>query len=104
LEPPALATVGAVRWGRSVRHRRGNLKGSGKAPTPRLGHVLHGCATEVARIAAVTTPVQAQFSDSWWNDPGSDEDRQPGGMGLWMLIVGLSMAPGLGVLLTVLLD
>lgn len=52
----------------------------------------------------MTTPVQAQFSDSWWNDPGSDEDRRPGGMGLWMLIVLLSMAPGLGVLLTVLLD
>jgi hypothetical protein len=52
----------------------------------------------------MTTPVQAHFSESWWNDSGPDEDRQPGGLGLWALIVLLSMTPGLGVLLTVLLD
>ena len=56
------------------------------------------------RIAAMTTPVQAHFSDSWWNDSGPVEDRRPGGLLLWALIVVMSLAPGLGVLLTVLLD
>ena len=52
----------------------------------------------------MTTPVQAHFSDSWWNDSGPVEDQGPGGLGLWALIVLMSLAPGLGVLLTVLLD
>ena len=52
----------------------------------------------------MTTPVRAHFSDSWWNDSGPVEERRPGGLGLWALIVLLSLAPGLGVLLTVVLD
>lgn len=52
----------------------------------------------------MTTPVQAHFSDTWWDDSRPDEDEDPGGLGLCSLIVLLSIAPGLGVLLTVLLD
>lgn len=78
--------------------------GSGNALTRHAARVLQGALSGMERIAAMTTPVQAHFSDSWWNDCGPDEDRQPGGLGLWALIVLLSMTPGLGVLLTVLLD
>jgi hypothetical protein len=52
----------------------------------------------------MTTPVQAHFSDTWWDDSGPVEEERPGGLGLSLLIVLLSVAPGLGVLLTVLLD
>jgi hypothetical protein len=52
----------------------------------------------------MTTPVHAHFSESWWNDSGPVEDQPSGGFGLWALIVLLSLAPGMGVLLTVLLD
>lgn len=52
----------------------------------------------------MTRPVHAHFSDTWWNDSRPVEDENPGGFGLWSLIVLLSLAPGLGVLLTVLLD
>ena len=52
----------------------------------------------------MTTPVDAHFSDSWWADSGVVDDRQPGGLGLWALIVLLALSPGIGVLLTVLLD
>ncbi|WP_167772957.1 hypothetical protein [Ramlibacter humi] len=52
----------------------------------------------------MTTPVQAHFSDSWWADSGVDDDRHPGGFGLWALIVLLALAPGAGVLLTMFLD
>ncbi len=57
-----------------------------------------------ATILRMTTPVHAHFSESWWNDSGMSEDRRPGGFGLWALIVLLALAPGAGVLLTVLLD
>ncbi|WP_167772587.1 hypothetical protein [Ramlibacter henchirensis] len=52
----------------------------------------------------MTTPVQAHFSETWWNDSGPVDDERPGGLGLWALIVLLSIAPGVGVLLTILLD
>jgi len=52
----------------------------------------------------MTTPVQAHFSDSWWADSGVEEERRPGGLGLWALIGLLALTPGFGVLLTVLLD
>lgn len=52
----------------------------------------------------MTTPVRAHFGDSWWADAGPEEDRRPGGLGLWALIVLLSLSPGVGVLLTLLLD
>ena len=52
----------------------------------------------------MTTPVHAHFSDSWWADSGVDEDRRPGGFWLWTLIVLLALSPGVGVLLTLLLD
>jgi MYXO-CTERM domain-containing protein len=55
-------------------------------------------------MPAMATPVHAHFSDSWWADCGADEDRRPGGLGLWALIVLLALSPGVGVLLTVLLD
>lgn len=51
----------------------------------------------------MTTPVDAHFSDSWWADSEAD-DRRPGGLGLWALIVLLALSPGIGVLLTLLLD
>ena len=49
-------------------------------------------------------PIQAHFSESWWNDSGPVDDHRPGGLELWALIVLLSLSPGLGVLLTLLLD
>jgi hypothetical protein len=70
----------------------------------RFGGFLHAADGGVASIGAMTTPVHAHFSDSWWNDSGMVEERRPGGLGLWALIVLLSLTPGLGVLLTVLLD
>lgn len=51
----------------------------------------------------MTTPVHAHFSDSWWND-SHVEERGNGGLGLWALIVLLTLTPGIGVVLTVLLD
>lgn len=55
-------------------------------------------------MRGMTTPVHAHFSDSWWADSGVEEDRTPGGFGLWALIVLLALSPGIGVLLTILLD
>ncbi len=52
----------------------------------------------------MTTPVRAHFSDSWWADTGVVEERRRGGLGLWLMIALLSTAPGVGVLLTVVLD
>jgi hypothetical protein len=58
----------------------------------------------VGTIRAMTTPVHAHFSESWWADSGVEEERTPGGFELWALIVLLASSPGIGVLLTVLLD
>ena len=52
----------------------------------------------------MTTPVHAHFSDSWWADTGVVEENGRGGLGLWRLVALLSTAPGVGVLLTVVLD
>lgn len=52
----------------------------------------------------MTTPVHAHFSESWWDDSGVVEDSSRGGLGLTLLIMLLTVAPGLGVLLTVVLD
>lgn len=55
-------------------------------------------------MRGMTTPVHAHFSDSWWADSRVEEDNEPGGFGLWALIVLLALSPGIGVLLTILLD
>ncbi len=51
----------------------------------------------------MTTPVHAHFSDSWWADTGVVDEGRRGGLGLWLMIALLSTAPGVGVLLTVVL-
>lgn len=52
----------------------------------------------------MTTPVHAHFSESWWADTGAVEEAGRGGLGLWLMIALLTTAPGVGVLLTVVLD
>ena len=52
----------------------------------------------------MTTPVQTQFGDAWWADAGEQEERCTGGLGLWTLLVLLASAPGIGVVLALLLD
>ena len=67
------------------------------------GQVLQAAFAAAASIPPMTTPVHAHFSDSWWND-SEVEERRHGGLGLWALIVLLTLAPGVGVFLTVFLD
>lgn len=77
---------------------------SGKPLTLGTGPFLQSRRPRLGSIVGMTTPVHAHFSDSWWADIGAVEEQRRGGVGLWLMIMLLSTAPGIGVLLTVVLD